>query len=299
MPIYTAYGLGIDSTIELPELTAGAKQIDLTVRYGSIERKPIQTNTESFYYWRTETEIGLSWQEFATFLIRQGKEIIIELDDGVPEQDIHPALLGACMAVVLHQRSYLVLHASAVKIGDRAVAFIGDKGWGKSTMAASLVAQGNQFITDDVLAIDLKNEQPIVFPSFPQIKLCPDAVTAMGKDPEFLPRVMTQTQKRQYKPAATFSTEAVPLRSIYLLNKGESVGINKMTKSNSILPLLAHSYGARFGKKLLHLGEAQHFLQCSDLANKVGIYSLSRPSNLDLMNKIVELVQQHSLISSC
>ena len=206
---------------------------------------------------------------------------------------LHPALLGACMAVVLHQRGYLILHASAVKINNRAVAFIGDKGWGKSTIARAFIGRGYQFVTDDVLAIDLNGDCSIVFPSFPQLKLCPDAVTAMGEDPKILSRVMPSTAKRQYKLERNFGIEPVPLQSIYLLSKAESVQIEKITASNSILPLLAHSYEARFGKKLLHLGEADHFLECSQLANRVSLYSLQRPSNISLLAQTVDLVEQH------
>lgn len=286
MPLYTAYGLGINSVLELPELISGADQVDLTIEWGH-NLKSSEVNNAQFYYWRNESEIGLHWQELGTFVIREGK-ILIEPIDDVKEQYLHPALLGACMAVVLHQRGYLILHGSAVTIKGQAIAFIGDKGWGKSTMAAALISQGHQFVTDDVLAIDLSGDKPLVFPSFPQLKLCPDAVEAMGKNPETLPRVMPQVTKRQYKLSQNFSPNCIPLRSIYLLSKGESLSIKPIAIGNLFLPLLAHSYGARFGKKLLYLGEANHFSQCMKLARTVDIYNLQRPSNLSLLTDIVK-----------
>ena len=293
MPFYTAYGLGIDSVLTLPELVSGAANIDLVIKCDRLKDKPAEIKSSRFDYWRHEGEVGLFWQGLGTFRIREGKEIIITPVPGVEEKHLHPALLGACMAVVLHQRGYLILHASAVKIRERAIALIGDKGWGKSTMAAALISRGHQSITDDVLAIALDGNEPLVFPSFPQLKLCPDALLAIGETPEALPRVMPQVNKRQYRLPQNFSTQPVPLQSIYLLNKGESLSIAKIPASDSILPLLAHSYGARFGKKLLHLGEAHHFLQCTDLANKVGIYCLTRPSDLSLLTDIVTLVVRH------
>ena len=296
MPLYTAYGLGIDSCLTLPELVAGADKIDLTIRKERILDKPSEISQNEFFYWRGDRETGLHWQALGTFLIRAGKEIIIETVGGVDEEDLHPALLGACLAVALHQRGHLILHASAVKIGDKAIAFIGNKGWGKSTIASAFIEQEYQFITDDVLAIDLSRDRPLVYPSFPQLKLCPDAVVAMGKDPETLPRVMSQTTKRQYRPDRNFNTDSVTLQSIYLLNKGAELQINKIAAQDSILPLLAHSYGARFGKELLELGEAEHFLQCTQLANRVGIYSLQRPSDISLLADTVNLIQQFTAI---
>ena len=290
MPVYTAYGLGIDSYLTLPELVAGANKIDLTIKCDRSDRDKDVENSE-FSYWRNEEEIGLYWQKLGTFLIRSGKEIIIDPVPGVNEKDLHPALLGACMAVALHQKGYLILHASAVRVNGKAIAFIGNKGWGKSTIASAFIARGHQFITDDVLAISLNDNTAMVYPSFPQLKLCPDAIVAMGEDPETLPRVMPQISKRQYKLSQDFDSNPVPLQSIYLLGKAAELKITKIAAGDSILPLLAHSYGARFGKELLHLGEAEHFLQCSKLANKIDICALKRPSNISLLEDTVELIR--------
>lgn len=294
MPYYTAYGLGIDSVLTLPELVSGAKQIDLVIKWEQIVFDSSAVDTTEFYYWRKGKEIVLHWQELGTFSIRNGSEIIIDAPPEIEEKNLHPALLGACMAVVLHQRGFLILHASAVSIQERVIAFVGDKGWGKSTMAVSLTEKGYQLVTDDVLAIDLNGDLPLVFPSFPQLKLCPDALESIGKDPETLPRVMPQVKKRQYRLDREFSIDPIPLQSIYLLNKGNQLSINQINSKDKILPLLAHSYGARFGKKLLHLGEKQHFLQCTELVNQIGIYHLQRPSDLSLMPQIADLVIQHS-----
>lgn len=46
-----------------------------------------------------------------------------------------------------------VLHASAVAMGDVAIAFMGASGMGKSTLATVLCAQGARLITDDVLRL--------------------------------------------------------------------------------------------------------------------------------------------------
>ena len=290
MPIYTAYGLGIDSYLALPELVSGASQIDLTIKCDRSDRHQ-DIEKSKFHYWRNELETGLYWQELGAFLVRGGKEIIIAPASEIDEQDLHPVILGACMAVALHQKGYLILHASAVKVNGKAIAFIGNKGWGKSTIASAFITRGHQFITDDVLAISLEGNTPIVYPSFPQLKLCPDAIMAMGKDPESLPRVTSKASKRQYKPSQDFDSNPVPLQSVYLLSKAAELSITKIAPRDSILPLLAHSYGARFGKELLHLGEAKHFLQCSKLANKIDICALKRPSNISLLEDTVNLIR--------
>jgi len=57
------------------------------------------------------------------------------------------------LAAVL--RGMDVLHASAVALNGRAVAFLGSSGVGKTTLASRLVARGARLVTDDVLAVDL------------------------------------------------------------------------------------------------------------------------------------------------
>jgi hypothetical protein len=57
------------------------------------------------------------------------------------------------LAAVL--RGMDVLHASAVALGGRAVAFLGPSQVGKTTLASRIVARGARLVTDDVLAVDV------------------------------------------------------------------------------------------------------------------------------------------------
>ena len=61
---------------------------------------------------------------------------------------------GGMLSVALILLGRLVLHASAVAVGDHALAFVGRSGMGKSTLATLLCAGGAQLISDDVLRID-------------------------------------------------------------------------------------------------------------------------------------------------
>ncbi len=293
MPFYQAYGLGIESALPLPELVSSETGEDIRIQFGQLLSPPAAAETVGYHYWAVGQDVYLFWQELGTFRIRAGQEITLDPAPQIEESRLRPPVLGACMAVLLHQRSYLVLHASAVVLPTGAVAFLGDKGWGKSTMTAALHEQGHPFLTDDVLALDLTQPaQPWVLPAFPQMKLWPSAVAALGKDPETLPRLVPQLNKRQRRIDG-LSPDAVPLQALYLLGKGPAITIEPLASSDIFAALVCHSYGGRFGKALLQHGETAHFLQCMTLAKQVPIYRLRRPSDLSLLPSIVQAVEAH------
>ena len=64
---------------------------------------------------------------------------------------------GTVTAFLLSVAGRFVLHASAVELGGRSLAFVGPSGQGKSTMAAMFCASGAALVTDDVLPLEFGN----------------------------------------------------------------------------------------------------------------------------------------------
>ncbi len=73
-----------------------------------------------------------------------------------------------------------VFHASAVAFREKAVAFLGESGYGKSTTAAAFLKKGYPLLTDDLLAIHKNGQRFEVRPGVPQIKLWPKAARALA-----------------------------------------------------------------------------------------------------------------------
>ena len=95
----------------------------------------------------------------------------VDLDPILTRATVHPMpgadpdllsvlVSGTLLAFVLTMRGETVLHASAVQVGDAAVAFVGASGMGKSTMATLLCADGARLVTDDVLRLDTTSSPP-------------------------------------------------------------------------------------------------------------------------------------------
>jgi hypothetical protein len=186
-----------------------------------------------------------------TFLVRDGREILVDPDPDAGDALLQLALLGPVLAALLQQRGDLVLHASAVEIDGAAVGFLGGRGAGKSTMAAALLRRGYPLLTDDILAVSLEDGSPRVLPGFPQLKLWPDAVARWAAIPcscRWSARVTTSARRpsaefppraRCRSPACTCCPAGTPSRSSRSL---------RGTRSSRSSPLLRdHVAARRFG----------------------------------------------------
>lgn len=295
MHFYKAYGLGIHSRLLLPELLGEPSvPMDILIQFGRLPQPPADREALDRHYWKQGQDIYLFWQSLGIFRIRGGREITVDPLVPVESAKLRPPVLGICMAALLHQRHFLILHASAAALPGGAVAFLGDKGWGKSTMNAALHQRGHTFVTDDILAIDTRQKTPMVYPAFPQMKLWPSAVTALGRDPQSLPKLVPQLEKRQHLFDNNVAQRPVPLKALYLLGKGPTLSIEPLIKSTILGHLFLHSYSGRCGKALLQHGEGAHFLQCMTLVNTTPVYHLRRPSDLSLLSTIADAVEAHA-----
>ncbi len=295
MHCYTAYGLGIHSELPLPELVPNCEaSTDVTIKLQKLENSPLKIDSVAHCFQLIPEGMYVFWESIGTFLIRDGKEIIIDSVLEAQESRIRLFILGAAIGVILHQRGFLVLHASAVVINGNAVAFVGDKGRGKSTMAAALHARGHNLIGDDVIAIDMSHSnQPMVVPAFPQIKLWPDAVASLGMNPEELPRLVSHLEKREHRINRSFAQKAIPLTQIYVLGRDANVEIQALQPQEIFTYLIRNSYVTRFGNELLQDKAAPHLLTLTKLAKQVSINRLLRPASLSLLPDIAQLVEEN------
>ena len=66
-------------------------------------------------------------------------------------------LIGQVLPAASALRGYELLHASAVTIDDRVVAFAGEPGLGKTSLALRLMLRGHPLTAEDVLAIEVRD----------------------------------------------------------------------------------------------------------------------------------------------
>ena len=120
-------------------------------------------------------------------------------------------LIGTVFGILLHQRGEIVLHASAVRVNDKAVLFCGPSGAGKSTLAAALAQRGFPLVTDDLCAITLTaGAAPMVQPDGRHLKLWAQAIEKLDLAERRGAAVRNKLEKFFVEPAAALA-EPLPL----------------------------------------------------------------------------------------
>ena len=283
MNYYTIFGLTIHSELHLPELVTTNLPPDVQVRLKQIK---IQASVQA----RTARCLTIE-TEAAKFLVKDGNEIIIELLPDAEEALVRLFLLGPIMAILLRQRGLLVLHGSAVEINQEVVGFLGDSGWGKSTLAGVFHQAGYPIITDDLLVIEMNSQGLFVQPGFPQVKVWPDAADALAMMTENLKPLFRESVKLAYQFKGDFAIVKRPLKRIYLLgNHNPEHLIKAVSPQEAFIHLIRHSRatGLPYDQTLAAL----HFQQCSRLVKEVDIQLLKRQRSLKSLPEVVPLIEQ-------
>ena len=163
-------------------------------------------------------------------------------------EDTATYLLGPVLGFVLRRRGIVCLHASAVVIGDQAVALLGPPGAGKSTTAAVFARQGYAVLSDDVVALDERDDVFLVQPGYPRLCLRPDATSSLYGSANALPRITPNWDKCRLDLNGNghrFHSGPCPLAAIYLLGKRReeaSGGIEAIPRGNAVIDLVANTH---------------------------------------------------------
>ncbi len=200
---YHAFGLNISSEIELPGITEGSK-LDITDVEIVIDEIHLPLHEEDFKYLKHQDDVYIWWDAIGKVKVTNGGKITI---DPIHENQIIPYILGPVMAILLHQRGFLVLHGSAVNINNFAIGFLGYGGIGKSTIAINLYKKGYPLITDDLLAVKFDEEgKPLIYPGYFHLSLCKDSYKNAKDSTYSLTGISTITGKAFCAASQGFST---------------------------------------------------------------------------------------------
>ena len=190
------------------------------------------------------------YRDGARFTVRRdGSEVWADWPEDYAIEDACTYLLGPIMGFVLRLRGITCLHASAISLGDCAIALAGSPGVGKSTLAAAFARNGFPVLSDDVVALADQGRQFLAQPGYPRVNLWPDSVHAVFGSDDALPRI-TPTWDKRYLGLAqngcSFAAEPLPLRAVYILGTREPTlalpVIKEVAGSEAFMALVANTY---------------------------------------------------------
>jgi hypothetical protein len=281
------YGLSIRSYFQLSELPTTGTSPDVSIRFGHLYSAP---SNGKGGIGRDQT-LWIYIPKVGKFLVPSGQEIVVCPIPDVEERLLGHCILGTGVPMLLHERNHLILHASAVEIDGKAIAFLGGCGGGKSTMAAALHALGYNIVADDVLCVDFNGEtHPLILPGFPFLKLHHQSAAILTDRVENLPRVHSMDLRFVYRQSQGFSVSPIPLGGIYLLDRDQKIQVEPMTPKQGFQKLISHSHASGLIKDTFK--EAQHFQQCAEVAAAVPVRRLKRDLTLSTIAKVTDAILQ-------
>ncbi|MDT8861084.1 aldolase [Alkalihalobacillus sp. MEB130] len=291
---YTAFGLTITSEFPLPELLPtelAEKDPDVVIKQADLQQVWFEHSDDDQYFVIDKTFIMFRMPEVAIFLIRNGSEILVSPFDDAHEDHIRLYTLGTCMGAILMQRKILPLHGSAVVIGGKAYAIVGNSGAGKSTLASAFIKRGYQLLSDDVIPVTLNESgYPIVTPSYPQQKLWLESLSQFGMTSDGYRPIIDRETKFAIPVTNQFVSEPMPLAGVIELVKTENEEIEMLPiqNLNRLHTLFVHTYRNFF------IGPAGlmdwHFQTTAKMANHIELYQLQRPVSRFTAHDLTELI---------
>ncbi len=229
-----------------------------------------------------------------------GSEILIEEDVLYGYANTTHLLTNQVLPMVATLQNKQVLHASAVAINGIAKVFIGESGYGKSTLAAALVQAGGELISDDCLMLDKIEDEWSVTASYPSLRLWPENAQRLLSEYKIKGReISTYCKKKEY-----FSTKGVMLpvkqgptriEKIYILeNPDNSIGLEhisvKKMQAGSALKALLESQFRLDGTNLELL--KREFITLSQLTDATGVFTLNYYRSYDKLPIICSEIMQ-------
>jgi hypothetical protein len=301
---YRAYGLWLASDRLIPGLTpldfTASKTPDLCIQFEKNAGGESDPAGETLWYTAGFTDengnpILKIWKgnSGGDFFIRYSHGLTFRVDAALGRIDVYRApqtsekdvplyVLGPVLGIVLRLRGLTCLHASAVEMAGKAVAFAGEMGAGKSTTASIFAQNGHAVLTDDIVALEKRGSHFSVQPGYPYLNLLPDSMALLSGEAEALPSaepVLEKTKLMLDGKEQRFQSEELPLGAIYILaersNEASSAVAESIAPQEALIALASNTYA---NKMLDAAMRAREFCTLGELVRSVPIRRLVAPA---------------------
>jgi len=264
------YGLGVIANSTIPGVPASTiTSEDIRISFGSLPahlEEVSVTQIETSYIADYKSECGepalrvfrvldgeyyrFCYADQTEFVIdKAGTEVWAKWCEPLTLEDTATYLLGPVMGFVMLLRGVVCLHASAVAIGDKAIALLGPAGSGKSTTAAAFAERGYSVLAEDVVTLDDRGDHFLVRPGYPCIRLWPPAVKALYGSETHLPKLTPNWDKCYLDLSDNFQKEPLRLAAIYHLGERHHDAVapfvQALDRADGLMSLVANTYATK------------------------------------------------------
>ena len=303
--LYNVYGIALHSEMQLPFATSGREELShIALRIApadyfakAIADTPIEQADGSFY------QIGkladgsayARWEGVGEFLISpNGLQICCRPFDGAKMESFQVYMLGQALSFALVKCGFEPIHATVMDIHGEAVVFLGDSGFGKSTLAASFISAGYPVLTDDLLILRITDDGVLAYPGPARIKLFPeiarrflgDAATGVRMNPDTEKLIIPLDSKQS-------CSYPLPVRVIYSLappsdiSTTQSISIERLSPRDGFLELVKNT----FNRRILDADRlTRQLTEDSRLAAILSARRLSIPRDLDRLPAVRDAI---------
>jgi len=304
---YAVFGGVMRTALEFPSLRvqAGAHPTWTVHRSGSralpVDARSLGTDgvdaSVSARLYRSRAAWHLVYDDTGCFDIdTAGDEIVWRAPESVSEEAARLDLIGRVLAMAMHAAGDVCFHASAVAVDGEAIAFLGAKGFGKSTLAWALVRAGARLLTDDTLRVQL-DATPLAYPGVHELRLRSDAATRLPPAPREA-RLAGGRMVVDTLALTQLQADPVPFGALYLLSPvnelpgGAAARVSALPAVPAALSLVRHAKIA----PLLAGADAVALLdRVVDLVRRIPVRLLEVSRDFDRLDDVVtDVLSQHA-----
>lgn len=260
-----------------------------------------------FHHW--EMPAGELWAEFhrvpGAILVRfpgladfaipsEGGQVACWPAPGVSQATWDHLYINQVLPLTLgRQDGRLTFHASGVVVRTGAIAFFGQSGLGKSTLAGGFVAWGARFLTDDCLIVAQRDGRYLIEPGHPSLRLWDDSREALAAVNAPLAETIDYTPKSKLLFAETLCAEPQPFAAAYFLGEAESqfVRFTRLDGADAVNAWLRNAYilDPEDRSEL-----ARHFAALARLCSSVRAFTIEYPRSYTKLQSVVQTIAQHA-----
>jgi hypothetical protein len=209
---------------------------------------------------------------------------------GARAEVVRDAYRRAVLPMVVQARGMEVLHASAVVTDTGVVAFCGQSGTGKSTIAVGLGCRGYRIWADDTVAFESPGAAVLAIPLPFGIQLRPEAAAFFARSGNDAPmgRLHFETERG--------SSPAAPLVAVCMLERVSSlkggVAAARLPSVSALRAVLPHAFCFSLRDPRTKRRMMEHYLR---LVERIPCFAIRFRPGLERLSVILDAIEQEAI----